>query len=77
MLNVFDVADDAVGAANLHSSVVLRATGARRVEQRRTQRSDHQEPYPHSTWTAHQIPINEESRDFQIDLAGLIYRSSL
>jgi hypothetical protein len=39
MLDIFRVADDAIGAANLHPRVVLGGAGARPLEQNPAQRS--------------------------------------
>jgi hypothetical protein len=56
MLEVVDVADDAIRLANLNPRVVLRASGARRGAQQCAERADDQEPYPHSARKKHRVP---------------------
>jgi hypothetical protein len=57
VLHVVRMANDAIGAANLHPSVVLSTIGARSRHQRSAQRSDRQEPPLCSNETEHQFPV--------------------
>ena len=53
MLDIVGMTDDAIGASNLQTIVVLRPAGARSAEQHRARRSENQSSYCRSAGKDH------------------------